>query len=61
MPAYLKLIISSLVVLVAAGLLWTGDIEAGSNLNWIVPSLAVFMILAIWLFPEAKKLPPRTR
>ena len=57
MPAFFKLIISLLVVLVAAGFLWAGSIEPGSNLKWIVPSLVFFMILAIWLFPEAKKLP----
>ena len=61
MPAYLKFIISVLVVLVAGGLLELGGAEANSALNWVVPSLAVFMILAIWLFPEAKKLPPEKR
>ena len=58
MPAYLKLIISLLVAAVAGGLLWFGPGSADGALRWIVPGLAIFMILAIWLFPEAKKLPP---
>ena len=61
MPAFFKLIISLLVVLVAAGFLWAGNLQPGSNLNWIVPSLVLFMILAIWLFPEAKKLPAQKK
>lgn len=61
MPAYLKLIISLLVVAAAAGLLLFGPAGEGGPLRWVVPGLALFMILAIWLFPEAKKLPAGRR
>lgn len=57
MPTYLKLIISLLVLLLGWGLLEFGDTESDSLLIWIVPTLALIMILAIWLFPEARKLP----
>lgn len=57
MPAYLKLIISLLVLLLGWGLLEFGDTESDSLLIWIVSTLALIMILAIWLFPEARKLP----
>jgi len=59
MPAYLKLVISLLVVAVAAALLFLGQAGGEGTLRWVVPGLALFMILAIWLFPEAKKLPPQ--
>lgn len=61
MPAYLKLIISVLVVAVAAALLWFQEGGQSGALSWVVPGLAIFMILAIWLFPEAKKLPPQRK
>jgi len=57
MPGYLKLIISVLVVLVAGGLLLFGEAKDGRGIEWVVPLLGLFMILAIWLFPEARKLP----
>lgn len=61
MPAYLKLVISLLVVAVAAALLHFGQAGESGTLRWVVPGLALFMILAIWLFPEAKKLPPQRK
>jgi hypothetical protein len=55
MPAYLKLILSILVAIVAAVVHWT-QAEAGQGFNsWLVLGLAAFMILAVWLFPEPRR------
>ena len=52
MPAYLKIIISVLVALVA----WTAyhfDVQGGM----VIPVLSAMMIIAVWLFPETRHLP----
>tara|TARA_A100001037_G_C15069467_1_gene598705 strand:- start:571 stop:744 length:174 start_codon:yes stop_codon:yes gene_type:complete len=51
MPAYLKLIISAIVATVA----WAA-FSFGVKGGIIIPILAVMMIIAVWLFPETKRL-----
>ncbi|MDP6573874.1 MAG: hypothetical protein QGI06_10235 [Rhodospirillales bacterium] len=50
MPNYLKFTISVIVCAVAAVAFHLG-VKGG----WVVLGLAVGMVFAIWLFPEAKK------
>jgi hypothetical protein len=57
MPNRIKVIISLLVAGVAAAMFFYQQ-DLGLELNkWIVVALALFMILALWLFPEAKAQP----
>lgn len=54
MPAYAKTIITILVA-VAAFFMFRHESAAGAGFApWLTVGLAVFMILAVWLFPEAK-------
>jgi len=54
MPTKVKAVISLLVAAVAAGLFfYQRDLGLEAN-KWIAVALAAFMILALWLFPEAK-------
>ena len=52
MPAYLKIVISVLVALVAGAAHHFG-VEGGM----VIPVLAAMMIVAVWLFPETRRLP----
>ena len=52
MPAYLKIIISVMVALVA----WAAH-HFGVEGGMAVPVLAAMMIIAVWLFPETRRLP----
>ncbi|HKY95393.1 MAG TPA: hypothetical protein VJL84_08805 [Kiloniellales bacterium] len=57
MPNTVKTVISLLVAAVAAAMFFYQD-DIGFEVNkWIVVALALFMILALWLFPEAKARP----
>lgn len=49
MPSYLKIIICLIVAAVAAPTYF-----AGINAREVVLGIAVLMIVAIWLFPEAE-------
>ena len=51
MPTYLKFIISVLVAIVA-GLLIPLALR-----GIVLPVLAAMMIIAVWLFPETRRLP----
>ena len=52
MPVYLKIIISVLVALVA----WAAH-HFGVEGGLVLPVLAAMMIIAVWLFPETRRLP----
>ena len=52
MPTYLKFIISVMVATVA-GLALTFNVKGGM----VLPVLAAMMIIAVWLFPETRRLP----
>lgn len=61
MPNNVKTVISLLVAGVAA-VMFFYQRDSGLAVNqWIVLGLAVFMILALWLFPEAKARPRNPR
>jgi len=52
MPSGIKTILS-LVVLFVGGVAYWYEKQAGNEqLSWIVAALAVFMVLAMWIFPE---------
>ena len=52
MPAYLKIIISVMVALVA----WAAH-HFGVEGGMVIAVLAAMMIIAVWLFPETRRLP----
>ena len=53
-PNHIKLILSILVALVAVGV-HVFQARADQDLNsWLALGLGIFMIIAMWLFPEAK-------
>jgi len=52
MPAYLKFIISVMVAMVAWAA-YTFGVKGGM----VIPVLAAMMIIAVWLFPETRRLP----
>jgi accessory gene regulator protein AgrB len=55
MPPRIKLILSLLVVLVAV-IVHFFQASVGQDVNkWIVLGLGAFMIVALWIFPEAGK------
>ena len=55
MPTKIKLAISVLVLAVGAGV-WVFECGLGNvTASWVAGGLAVFMVLAIWLFPEVSK------
>lgn len=54
MPPFWKAVITLGCILAAAGMFYFQK-EVGLAANgWIAIALAAFMILAVWLFPEAK-------
>lgn len=54
MPSRIKLVLS-LIVLAVAVAVYSFQARAGQGLNsWLALGLAVLMIAAMWLFPEAK-------
>lgn len=57
MPNHIKAIISLLVAGVASAMFFYQQ-DIGLEVNkWVAVGLALFMILALWLFPEAKAKP----
>lgn len=55
MPSHIKAGIS-VVTLIVGALVHLYEQNAGNEqLSWIVVGLAVFMVLAMWIFPEAGK------
>lgn len=57
MPPLIKAVISIFVIAVAVAFTLYRDTLGSGTPVWVVPLLAIFMIGAMWLFPEAKKLP----
>jgi len=52
MPTGLKLAISVLVLLVAGGVYSFEQSLANETLAWVAAGLGIFMVIAIWIFPE---------
>lgn len=55
MPNYLKAILSAIIVVVAGLFAWWQHGLGQPATPWVSLGLGLFMILAIWLFPEAKR------
>jgi hypothetical protein len=52
MPAHIKAALSVLTLLVGAAVhVYERDL-GNDHLSWVVAGLAVFMVLAMWIFPE---------
>ncbi len=52
MPAHIKAMLS-VVVLIVGAVVHMFEKDAGNTqLSWVVAGLAVFMVLAMWIFPE---------
>lgn len=54
MPNKVKFALSALVLAVAAAFFVYEAGRGSAHLHWVALGLALFMIAAIWLFPEAK-------
>ena len=52
MPTNIKLMLSIVVLAVGAGVHYWERQSGNEQLSWIVAALAVFMVLAMWIFPE---------
>jgi len=52
MPANIKLMLSLVALAVGAGVHYWERQQGNEQLSWIVAGLAVFMVLAMWIFPE---------
>jgi uncharacterized membrane protein YfcA len=55
MPVKIKLGLSLLVVLVAAVAAWYQHTLGHDRIQYVVAFLGLFMIFAMWLFPEVKR------
>jgi membrane protein YdbS with pleckstrin-like domain len=55
MPVKIKLGLSLLVVLVAAIAFYFQHILGHDRIQYVVAFLGLFMIFAMWLFPEVKR------
>ncbi len=54
MPSHLKTMISILVLIVGAVVFYFEHQAGAGTVKWVVAFLAVFMVFAMWVFPEAK-------
>ena len=53
MPTKIKLALSFAVLATGAGGHWFENHLGNNDRAWIAAGLSVFMVLAIWIFPEA--------
>ena len=53
MPNDVKAVVSVIVAVVAMVLAWWGSSPIRPDLGWFVIATAAFMIIAMWIFPEA--------
>jgi hypothetical protein len=62
MPNDVKAILSAITLLVAAAIAYWEYTGGRSDLTWIVMGIGVFMVVAMWVFPEAeeKKAKPKS-
>jgi len=52
MPTNIKLMLSLFALAVGAGVHYWERQVGNEHLSWLVAGLAVFMVLAMWIFPE---------
>ncbi|WP_119166549.1 hypothetical protein [Algihabitans albus] len=55
MPTHIKLILSAIVLAVAALVGWWQQGLGETASGYVVWALGLFMIVALWLFPETKR------
>ena len=53
MPNDIKAIVSVIALLVAAGMAYWEHTGGRSDLAWIVIGTGIFMVISMWVFPEA--------
>ena len=54
MPNDVKAILSAITLLVAAAFAYWEYSNGRSDLTWIVMGTGIFMVIAMWVFPEAE-------
>ena len=52
MPNYIKAALSIVVLIVGSVMHWYEKENGDVQLSWLVAGLAVFMVTAMWIFPE---------
>ena len=52
MPNYIKAALSVIVLIVGSVMHWYEKENGDAHLSWLVAGLAVFMVMAMWIFPE---------
>ena len=52
MPNHIKAALSIVVLIVGSVMHWYEKKNGGVQLSWLVTGLAVFMVMAMWIFPE---------
>ncbi len=53
MPTGVKLALSVAVIAIGAGCAWLERTYGETLVFWVILGLTAFMVLAVWLFPEA--------
>ena len=52
MPNHIKAVLSIVVLIVGSFMHWYEKENGDVQLSWLVAGLAVFMVMAMWIFPE---------
>ena len=55
MPAHLKALLSIVVCMVAGVLAYFEHRAGAADVAWVAVFLGLFMVFAVWLFPETRK------
>ena len=55
MPTHLKIMLSIVVCLVAGVLVYFEHRAGAIDVAWVAGFLGLFMVFAVWLFPETRK------
>jgi hypothetical protein len=53
MPVHIKLMVSALTLLAGGGFFYFESTLGDSQLAYIGAGLSIFMVIAMWVFPEA--------
>ena len=56
MPSHIKVVLSIVVLCIGFVMYWYEKGNGDEQISWVVIGLAVFMVLAMWVFPETGKL-----
>ena len=55
MPNNIRAILTVIVVLIACAAFWFEHQAGEGFLKWLAAGLGVFMVFALWLFPETER------